>query len=248
MALYPAAVKKLIAPGPTDPRITPRAAILHVDAGNADSLYGWFNGPSAGVESHFHVKKSGVVEQYRDTAYQADAQMGAARDSVSIETQGLAAGEWTAAQLGALVALLRWLATVHPIPLRLNTSESAPEGIAWHSQFRSWAGDGRTCPGVDRIPQIRSLIIPALTTASQEDDMPLTEDDARTLLTGSAVLKNPFASNPDTAPRVAASFILEQTAAKVAALAAPAAPSLTPADINAIATKVADLLAARLKS
>lgn len=176
MALYPAAVKRLIPPGKTDPRITPKAAILHVDAGNADSLYHWFNGPSGGVESHFHIKRTGVVEQYRDTDYEADAQMGPARGSVSIETQGLAAGQWTPEQVAALVALLKWLSTVHPIPLRLNTTET-PEGIGWHSQYPSWTGgDGRTCPGVDRIPQIRTQIMPAL---AQEDDV--TPDDIKAI-------------------------------------------------------------------
>ena len=88
MAWYPQAVRKNIPPGPNDPPIKPRLAILHVAATEADSLYGWFNGPSGGIESHFYVKYDGSVEQYRDTAYQADANVMANDFAISIETQG----------------------------------------------------------------------------------------------------------------------------------------------------------------
>lgn len=166
MSLYPRAIKKLIPPGPNDPRINPTCVILHVAVSESASLYSYFNGPSGGVESHFYVRRDGTVEQYRDTSYQADAQLGAAWDEVSIETQGMGSGTWTPQQITALVDLIRWLSTVHPIPLRLNDSETNPRGIGWHAQYRSWSGgDGRTCPGVDRVPQIKTQIIPALTKA-----------------------------------------------------------------------------------
>ena len=58
MALCPFAVKKLIPPGSSDPRITVGAAILHVDAGNATSLYNLFT-HDGGIEAHFFVRKDG---------------------------------------------------------------------------------------------------------------------------------------------------------------------------------------------
>lgn len=170
MAWYPYAVRKPIAPGPNDPKIAPTAVVLHVAATTGDSLFQWFNGPSGGVESHFYVRLSGVVEQYRDTAYQADAQMAYARDQISIETAGMASGTWNADQLAALRKLLAWISSTHNIPLTLNTSETNPRGVAWHSQFHSWTGDSRTCPGVERIPQIPSLI-------QEDDDMAMSADD-----------------------------------------------------------------------
>ena len=111
MAVCPFAVKRLIAPGSSDPRIEPRVAILHVDAGNASSLYDYFKNRSGGIESHFHIRKDGVVEQYRDTNFQADANLHANDFAVSIETQGFGEGEWTPAQLASIKRLLLWVTT-----------------------------------------------------------------------------------------------------------------------------------------
>ena len=46
--LCPFALKKLIKPGSNDPAIVPRVAILHVDAGNAFSLFDFFKNRLAG--------------------------------------------------------------------------------------------------------------------------------------------------------------------------------------------------------
>ena len=251
MALYPAAVKRLIPPGPNDPPIKPRVVILHVADTEATSLHDYFNGPSGGVESHFYIRRDGSVEQYRDTARQADANVMANDFAISIETQGRAAGEWTAQQLAAIKALLTWCHTTHGIPL-VKCPTWNGSGVGYHILFEAqWDQRGAACPGPDRIKQFNNVLVPWMAAGGQEADVPLTEDDARLVLTGAAVLKNPFAANPDTAPRVAASYVLEQTAAKVAELvkaAAPSAPTLTAADINAIAAKTADLISARMKA
>ena len=171
MALYPPAVKKLIAPGVNDPRIKARVVILHVAATEAGSLFNYFNGPSGGIESHFYVTGTGGVEQYRDTAFQADANKDANDFAISIETQGLAAGEWTPQQLASLRALIRWCHDVHGIPIvRCATWDGS--GVGYHSQFTHWAGDGRTCPGPDRIKQIPALIASAAGTAAPAKPAP----------------------------------------------------------------------------
>ena len=249
MALYPKAVQRPIPPGPNDPPITPRVVILHVADTEAATLFDYFNGPSGGVESHFYIRRDGTLDQYRDTARQADANVMANDFAISIETQGKAAGEWTAAQVATIKALLLWCHQVHGIPL-VKCPKWDGAGIGYHILFEDqWDQRGAACPGPDRIKQFNNVLVPWMAAgATTGDDMPLTEDDARTILTGSAVMKNPFAANPDTAPRVAASYVLEQTAARVAALAAPSAPTLTAADINAIAAKTADLIAARMKA
>src|SRR5690606_6468596 len=110
-------------PSKTDPVIEPIGVILHVDGGNARSLYHWFNGPSGGIESHFHVDRDGHVEQYRDTGQEADANYlgnsffrnGKRVGFISVETQGYAHGEWTDAQLESIKRILTWVADTHPL-------------------------------------------------------------------------------------------------------------------------------------
>ena len=173
MAWYPRAIARNIPPTSNDPRIRPDTVVLHVDASDAYSLYGWFNGPSGGVESHFHVRRDGTVEQYRDTAYQADAQMGGGRDAISIETQGRAAGEWTPPQLATIKDLLLWLAAEHSgIQLRVPSSPDGP-GVGYHSQFPEWPGDARSCPGPDRIKQYRAVLVPWMADPMGDDDVNL---------------------------------------------------------------------------
>jgi len=192
MAWYPAATQKPIAPGPTDPKIKPRVVILHVDAGNAESLYGWFNGPSGGVESHFFVKKTGEVEQYRDTSIQADANTDANDFAISIETQGFAAGEWTPAQLASIKALILWCHTTHGIPLvKVQTWDGS--GIGYHTLFPgSWDKRGASCPGPDRIKQFNNVLVPWMATG-EEDDMAMTPEERDAFISDIAdeVLKRP---------------------------------------------------------
>ena len=164
MAWYPNAVVRNIPPGKSDPPITATCVALHVAASTTDSLYGYFNGPSGGVESHFYVRSSGVVEQYRDTAYQADAEAGGNNYAISIETAGLAGGTWNVAQIAAIVALIRWACDTHGIPARVLDSQTG-HGIGWHSQWPTWNPDAHDCPGAARVAQIKDSIIPAL----QED-------------------------------------------------------------------------------
>ena len=162
MAVCPFAVKRLIAPGSSDPRIEPRVAILHVDAGNASSLYDYFKNRSGGIESHFHIRKDGVIEQYRDTAFQADANLHANDFAVSIETQGFGEGEWTPAQLASIKRLLLWLNKVHGIPLEQCPAPYG-KGVGYHTLFgapSAWTPVAKSCPGPDRKKQFHSILVP----------------------------------------------------------------------------------------
>lgn len=162
MALYPTARHRLIPPGPNDPKIKPRVLILHVDAGNAASLYHWFNGPSGGVESHFHIPKVGPVEQYRDTAYEADANTDANPFAISVETQGYEFGVWNDHQLAEIKALILWANRVHGIPLKVVDRWDG-SGIGFHTQFPGrWDKRGASCPGPDRKRQFHEVIAPWL--------------------------------------------------------------------------------------
>ncbi len=160
--IYPAAKQLPIPPGDNDPPIVPRIAVLHVDAGNAESLFTFFRDRSGGVESHFHVRKDGVVEQYRNIFRQADANLRANDFAVSIETQGLGAGTWNAAQLAAIKALLVWLNREAAIPLIRCTAWNG-KGVGYHVMFGApgpWTPVAKSCPGPDRIKQYEAVIIP----------------------------------------------------------------------------------------
>lgn len=160
--IYPAAKQLLIPPGENDPAIVPRIAVLHVDAGNATSLYTFFRDRSGGIESHFFVRKDGVVEQYRNIFRQADANLDANNFAVSIETQGFGAGEWNDAQLTAIKALLQWLHTEAGIPL-IRCSAWDGKGVGYHVMFGApghWTPVSKTCPGPDRVKQFDSVLVP----------------------------------------------------------------------------------------
>jgi hypothetical protein len=177
---YPAADRRNIPPGTNDPPINPRIAILHVDAGNAETLYHYFNGPSGGVESHFFVKKDGTVEQYRDTDYQADANLEANDYAVSIETQGFGSGEWTDDQLAAIKKLLVWINHVHPAVRLQKCSGPAGTGVGYHVQFGApgpWAPVAKSCPGPDRVKQYNQVIVPWLDAGANLEKDEMTSED-----------------------------------------------------------------------
>lgn len=178
----PFAVDRNIPPGSNDPAIKPRVAILHVDAGNASSLYDLFNGRSGGIESHFFIKKNGVIEQYRSIYFEADANYLANPFAVSIETQGYGEGEWTPEQIASIKRLLLWLRDEADIPLR-KCPEWDSSGVGYHIQFGTpgkWTNVRKSCPGPDRIKQFNNTLVPWFGTAggsSSEEDEVSFEDE-----------------------------------------------------------------------
>ena len=162
MALCPFAKHLLIPPPSSDPRITPRAVVLHVDAGGASSLFSYFRDRSGGIESHFHVTWRGVIEQYRDTGWQADANYKANDFAISIETQGFGNGTWNKRQIEAIGRLLLWLHQEHAIPLeKIKTWDGS--GVGYHVQFGSpgpWTPVAKSCPGPNRIKQFDEVLVP----------------------------------------------------------------------------------------
>ncbi len=162
MALCPFAKHLLIPPGSSDPAITPRVAVLHVDAGGAATLFHFFRDRSGGIESHFHIKWNGDIEQYRDTGFQADANLKANDFAVSIETQGFGNGRWTKAQLESIKKLLLWLKATHGIPL-VRCSGPFGAGVGYHTMWGSpsdWTPVAKSCPGPNRILQFDELLVP----------------------------------------------------------------------------------------
>lgn len=167
---YPKAEHKNIRPGSNDPAIKVRGAILHVDAGNVRDLFGYFNGPSGGIESHFQIAKDGHVFQYRSLGREADANYkansfvlnGVRWGYVSIETQGLEHGTWTQAQLRAIKQLLAWLSEQHDFPLR-ETPGPRSKGVGYHTLFGApgpWTPVSKSCPGPARKRQFHNELVP----------------------------------------------------------------------------------------
>lgn len=172
MAWYPLAHKRPIAPGPNDPPVIIIGAILHVDAGNSPDLYDYFNGPSDGIESHFHVPKEGPVLQYRDTHYEADANLKGNSffaehppkrfGYISIETQGLAKGEWNDHQIQNIKTVLKWASETHNFPLTRCASATSP-GVGYHVMWgapSAWTPYSKVCPGPDRVRQYEQVLVP----------------------------------------------------------------------------------------
>lgn len=185
---YPGAVKKEIRPGSSDPPIIPIGVILHTDASNSASLYNYFNGPSGGIESHFHIPKKNPVEQYRSTGYEADANLkansfyddGVRYGFISVETQGLAGDPWTDYQLAEIKKLILWARSVHSkIQLRVCLGPFAA-GIGYHTLFGSpspWTPVAKSCPGPVRIKQFNDVLVPWLkTAAAPKPPVTITED------------------------------------------------------------------------
>lgn len=147
--------------------------ILHVDAGNAVSLWQFFDGPSGGIESHVHIPKSAVnpKEQFRDTQREADANNKAnswiGTDSqrhgfLSAETQGYGGGYWTKYQLDSIKELIMVTHKEHKYPLQ-ECPGPKRYGVGYHTQYPSWTNvPGKTCPGANRIEQYHTIIVPWL--------------------------------------------------------------------------------------
>lgn len=186
MAVYPRATVRNIPPGPNDPPITVIGAILHVASGTSRSLYDYFNGPSGGIEAHFYIRDDGTTEQYRDTKFEADANLHAnsfqGKDGklygyISIETWGLDTGEWNPAMLDEIKRLLLWASATHHFPLHKCASPTDP-GVGYHVMFGApgpWTPVAKTCPGPNRIKQFDNILVPWMahgdTTTTEDNEM-----------------------------------------------------------------------------
>ena len=186
MAWYPEAIRKNIPPGSNDPKIRPRGIINHIRAGLGDSLFEVFQS-RGGIEAHFYVRFSGVVEQYRDTEYEADAQTdgnsfyidGVRWGHISVEHEGKDGDPLTPEQIEADKKLFLWLHYVHAIPLqRLATWNG--RGIGWHCQFVEFNPLRKACPTQKRIVQIETIIEPwyAVALAPLVKEVPFSPKDS----------------------------------------------------------------------
>lgn len=180
-AWYPPAVRKLIPAGDRDPHMRPVIVSFHVAASLLRSLFAWFNGPSAGIESHLYLLRDGSWEQYRQFGFEADGQLGGNTwigdgglrlGSIIVETQGLGPGFWTKAQKAAMKEFLLWAHTELAIPLQQvptpNPRTLAGGGVGYHSLFPQWNSLKKTCPGPRRIAWFKAHLVPWMAEQSHE--------------------------------------------------------------------------------
>mgnify|MGYP001596412415 CR=1 FL=1 len=163
---------------------------LHTMVGNlsgTDALFkknGW-----SGTESHFGIGgtwgdgKDGVIYQWVDTAYRADANLNGNHRVISIETGDNAPrsasdiAAWTPRQLDAIVLLVADLCQAHDIPaVLIPDTKPGRRGIGWHRQGvehsqgvgavpgylvpggERWStSTGKECPGNARVAQMKQI-------------------------------------------------------------------------------------------
>jgi len=188
MAIYPGAHVRLIStsylPGNGISMAAYNRINHHVAAGYG-SLFNFFN-QSGRASSHFWVAKSGLVEQYVDTARRAEADLHGNDATISIETESK--GEaWTEAQVTAIIDLDIWICNTHGIPKRLAQNSQIGEtskGLSWHrlgidgnfpalpsrlagrlqrgGGMRYSVSTGKTCPVDGPINQMYDRIAPGV--------------------------------------------------------------------------------------
>ena len=169
MSLCPFAVHRLLPENDDQAAIIPRKLIFHsaVD-GAANTVYHYFLRADIKAESHFYVRKDGVIEQYMDTNVMAHANVKADVDAISVETDDDGDPDqqpWTPQQMDAMIRLGKWCLQEHPGILPQVIPISTGAGIGYHSMFRRpdgtspWSNArGKTCPGAIRIAQFPQLV------------------------------------------------------------------------------------------
>lgn len=168
MARYPKGVWRPLPENATQPRISPQSFFVHSAAVDSANLHGYFTRQDVKLESHFFVRKDGVVEQFMDSEVRADANGEANGFALSAETEDDGKPDvqpWTAQQLSALIDLIGWACDTHNIPRRLLARWDG-HGVGWHSQFGApsplTSVRGKTCPGRVRIQQFKDIVLPAV--------------------------------------------------------------------------------------
>ena len=183
MTIYPGAQYRPLAAKQGQTALKPTIVILHTMVGNLSGTDRMFRqGGWSGTESHFGVggpwgdDKDGIVYQWQDTDFRADANLEGNHRIISIETADNAPARaddikpWTPKQVDAIVRLVTYLCRTYNIPAVL-IPDSGPgrRGIGYHrlgidpwrvSGGVKWSTSrGKECPGDARIAQIPEIVV-----------------------------------------------------------------------------------------
>ncbi|MGH3584786.1 MAG: peptidoglycan recognition protein family protein [Pseudonocardia sp.] len=183
MAWYPGATKMELQPESDDQAaIRPTQLIVHSMAApwTPRRLYEFWR-DSTNLEAHFGLGYGGDLAQYIGTETRADANAAANGRAISVETASNTSSTdpWTAEQVDKLIDLGVWAHRRHDIPLRICRTATDP-GFGWHRLHSAWSTGGTACPGRKRIEQFKEVVMPGIRArAAGEDDMPITDADAK---------------------------------------------------------------------
>ncbi|QIP87643.1 N-acetylmuramoyl-L-alanine amidase [Streptomyces sp. Tu 2975] len=264
MAWYLGATRYELQPeSDAQPAIRPTQFIVHsvVAPWTAKRIYEYWR-DSTNLESHFGLGYEGDLGQFIGTETRADANAAANRrpdgtGAVSIETASNLKGSdpWTDAQIRVLIELGAWLHERHDIPLRICRSASDP-GFGYHRLHSAWAVAGTACPGDARVRQFTQVVFPGIvarangttttpTPPEEDDEMPLTADDLNRIARAVAGYQNEKVEPSRDVYQIQrdASTYAKQAAEQTKGLSST---GLTEAQLDTLADKVADKLAARL--
>lgn len=186
--LCPFATLRLLTPETTsEPRITPRVAVLHTHGfrGSPSAIGNYFDSDTVHVEAHFSVAWDGTIYQFQLVDRQADAQGDGNGFCVSIETEddGVPSIPWSENQVASIARLLAWLHSEWGIPLQVVTAWNG-SGVGWHSKFSQWNKNAHACPGAVRVQQLETSVLPLAKRGAQqqEDDVAYKDWDAASKL------------------------------------------------------------------
>lgn len=182
--LYPKAEWRPLGPQ-TQPKMSAHDIIcLHTMVGSLSGTDAMFkkNG-YGGTESHFGVGHQGIVYQWQDLEYTADANYQGNRTVISIETADYGEGPfgdwdtrgdnvppWTPAQIETNAQIIAWCCKKYNIPcILIPDTKPGRRGIGYHAQGVPgnelvpggiiWSiAKGKVCPGRKRIAQIPTVI------------------------------------------------------------------------------------------
>ena len=140
-------------------QIRPKFIVCHVMQGSEAGTNSWFHNPNAIVSAHFGVSKTGVVEQYVDTEFEAYAEMAYNGVGISVEHEGYSGEHLTRSQIEADRKLFAWIKKVHRIPLIWRETPYGRGGVVSHGELGVAGGDHLLCPGAPIIADIRTLLL-----------------------------------------------------------------------------------------
>lgn len=182
--VYPGADYRQLA-GKSTKLLVPTVINIHTMVGTLGGSESWFT-PSGRAYSHFGLGGSGAIRQWQDLRFRAAADLDGNPYCISIETEdmglwfpswsGSAVPHFTKKQVPALVKLLAWLCTKFVIRRVLLTTSCQRDGISYHrlgcDPYRKSGctpfsrAYGKSCPGDNKILDIKSKIMPALSGVS----------------------------------------------------------------------------------
>lgn len=262
MAWYPGAVKLELQPeSDQQPAIRPTQFIFHSIAApwTAQRTYEFWR-DSTNLESHFGLGFRGDLAQYIGTQTRADANYRAnlradGTGAISLESASNLehTDPWTAEQIPKLIDVGAWAHQTHDIPLRICRSWDDP-GFGYHSLHPEWSMGGTACPGAARIKQFKEIVFPGIVArangSTEEEDM--TPEERKLLVDTAAAVKRieaGMARKPWTYVGPGDPRDMHQVAKDIDKnVKAIGVAGLTDAQSSALAKKVADLLAERMKS